>query len=246
MKTVFFEDLGAMDYKACWDLQESIFSRTVSDKLALRDGHSTKIPEHHLLFCEHPHVITLGKSGKMENLVAHSDLLREKGVSFYKINRGGDITYHGPGQVIGYPILDLDQFFTDIHRFMRLLEETIIRTLAEYGIEGDRLPGATGVWLDPRNPFRARKICAFGIRCSRWVTMHGWALNVNSDLQYFDLIVPCGISDKKVTSMEKELGRKTDTAEVKAKLQRHFAELFDAQLVVAKISRDAHAVVSQS
>ncbi len=226
-----FLDLGLIDYKECWDLQERIFNETVSDKLALRDGLSQKIPEHHLIFCEHPHVITLGKSGKMENLVANNEMLKQKGVSFYKINRGGDITYHGPGQIIGYPILDLDQFFTDIHKFMRFLEETMIRMLAEYGIEAGRIKGATGVWLDPENPFKARKICAFGIRCSRWVTMHGWALNVNSDLDFFELIVPCGISDKKVTSMQKELGRKLDMEEVKGKLKKHFAELFEAELV---------------
>lgn len=185
----------------------------------------------HILFVEHPHVYTLGKSGDMANLLVSEKQLVARGAKFYKINRGGDITYHGPGQIVGYPILDLDNFFTDIHKYLRLLEEMVILTLAEYGLKAERSEGETGVWLDVGTPF-ARKICAMGVRASRWVTMHGFALNVNVDLGYFDLMVPCGIKDKAVTSLNIELGRKEiSMGEVKQKLLKHFAELFSAQII---------------
>jgi len=188
----------------------------------------------HFLFVEHPHVYTLGKSGDIQNLLVDEEKLAEKGAKFYKINRGGDITYHGPGQIVGYPILDLDNFFTDIHKFLRFLEEMVILTLAEYGLKAERSEGETGVWLDVGTPF-ARKICAMGVRASRWVTMHGFALNVNSDLGYFDLMIPCGIKEKAVTSLNVELGKqKVDVDEVKEKLLKHFAELFGAQIIKEK------------
>ncbi len=228
MTTVHFTDLGLIDYKEAWDFQEKLFGQVVKQKLANRDQPENQqvLPENHLVFCAHPHVYTLGKSGAESNLLVNEEQLHDLHATFYKINRGGDITYHGPGQIVGYPILDLDQFFTDIHKYLRFLEEVIIKTLAEYGIKGDRYEGYTGVWLDPTDPIKARKICAMGVRASRWVTMHGWALNVNSDLSYFSNIVPCGIDDKAVTSMEKELGHKIDEAEVKAKLKLHFEEMF--------------------
>lgn len=186
----------------------------------------------YLLLCEHPHVYTLGKSGSEQNLLLQNEGLREKEIDFFKINRGGDITYHGPGQIVGYPILDLDNFFTDIHRYMRFLEESIILTLNDYGLKGGRIKGATGVWLDEDNLFKARKICAMGIRCTHWVTMHGWAFNINTDLSYFNYIVPCGITDKGVTSLHKELQMpQVDIATVKNELLGHFAQLFEAVLV---------------
>lgn len=228
MKNVIFSDLGLIDYKLAWDFQEKLFARIVEQKIANRDKPVDEqiTPENFLLFCAHPHVYTLGKSGHENNLLVNEEQLHDINATFYKINRGGDITYHGPGQIVGYPLLDLDQFFTDIHKYLRFLEEVIILTLAEYGIKGERYPGYTGVWLDVENPVKARKICAMGVRTSRWVTMHGWALNVNSDLSYFGNIVPCGIDDKAVTSMQKELGRKLDEEEVKAKLKHHFGEVF--------------------
>jgi lipoyl(octanoyl) transferase len=195
-----------------------------------KSGQSEPQPENHLIFVEHPHVFTLGKSGDEKNLLLSEERLNEEGIEFYKINRGGDITYHGPGQIVAYPILDLDQFFTDIHRYLRTLEEAVIRTLAEYGIRGDRFEGYTGVWLDPDDPFKARKICALGVRCSRWITMHGLAFNVNADLPKFNLIVPCGIEDKAVTSMEKELGEEQNLEEVKGRLKYHLTELFKWKL----------------
>ena len=230
---VAFRDLGLIDYKDAWDFQEKLFGEIVSVKIANRDlpEEQKKLTGNHLLFCEHPHVYTLGKSGEESHLLADENSLREKQAVFYKINRGGDITYHGPGQLVGYPILDLDNFFTDIHKYLRFLEEVIIRTLAEYGLQGDRYPGYTGVWLDPNDAFRARKICAMGVRSSRWVTMHGWGFNVNTDLSYFGNIVPCGIQDKPVTSLQKELGRAVDMEKVKEKLRRHFADLFGCTLV---------------
>lgn len=233
MRTVVYSDLGLIDYKDAWDFQEKLFARIVEQKLANRDKPESEqtTPENFLLFCAHPHVYTLGKTGQQENLLVNEEQLNEIHATFYKINRGGDITYHGPGQIVGYPLLDLDQFFTDIHKYLRLLEETIIRMLAEYGIKGDRYPGYTGVWIDVNDPNKARKICAMGVRTSRWVTMHGWALNVNSDLSYFGNIVPCGIDDKAVTSMEKELGSKVNEQEVKEKLKRHFADLFACTIV---------------
>ena len=233
MQTVIFSDLGLIDYKEAWDYQEKLFAGIVQQKLENRDKNEGEqiTPQNYLLFCAHPHVYTLGKTGHQENLLVNEQQLNDLHASFYKINRGGDITYHGPGQIVGYPLLDLDQFFTDIHKYLRLLEETIIRMLAEYGIKGERYSGFTGVWIDVNDPVKARKICAMGVRTSRWVTMHGWALNVNSDLSYFGNIVPCGIDDKAVTSMEKELGRKVDEEDVKAKLKHHFAELFGCSIL---------------
>ena len=227
-------DWGLIDYQKAWDQQEVLFKYMVDLKMANRKredkGEQPETPPNHLIFCEHPHVYTLGKSGSFDNLLLSEEQLKEKEAVFYKINRGGDITYHGPGQIVCYPILDLDQFFTDIHKYLRYLEDSIIKTMAEYGLKGDRYPGYTGVWLDP-NGENARKICAMGVRCSRWVTMHGLAFNVNSDLDYFGNIVPCGIDDKAVTSMEKELGEKLNIEEVQAKLQHHIATIFDMSLI---------------
>lgn len=233
MQQVIFKDLGLVDYKETWDYQESLNRSAVDLKIAKRKhpGTITKTPLNYLLFCQHPHVFTLGKSGSAENLLATSDDLNEIDASFYKINRGGDITYHGPGQIVGYPILDLESFFTDIHKYLRFLEEIVILTLAEYRIMGERYPGYTGVWIDVDDPLKSRKICAMGVRCSRWVTMHGFALNVNTDLSYFNHIVPCGIDDKKVTSIEAELGKKVDLEDVKEKLKSHFCTLFQVNLV---------------
>jgi lipoyl(octanoyl) transferase len=222
-----------MDYKACWDYQESLFNETISQKIANRN----LVPEaqietkNHLLFVEHPHVYTLGKSGDQSHLLINENQLEEKKATYYKINRGGDITYHGPGQLVGYPILDLDHFFTDIHKYLRLLEETIILTLDEYGIKAGRSKGETGVWLDEGDVFKARKICAMGVRCSRWVTMHGWGFNVNSDLDYFKNIIPCGIQDKAVTSLNRELGQDVNMPEIKEKLKKHFSQLFECELI---------------
>jgi lipoyl(octanoyl) transferase len=237
MPTVSYTDLHLIDYKAAWDLQEKLFARIVQQKTANRDlpAEEQVTPDNFLLFCAHPHVYTLGKSGHPENLLVNEQQLHDLDATFYKINRGGDITYHGPGQIVGYPLLDLDQFFTDIHKYLRFLEEVIILMLAEYGLKGERYPGYTGVWLDAEDPMKARKICAMGVRTSRWVTMHGWALNVNSDLSYFGNIVPCGIDDKAVTSMEKELGRKIDEDEVKEKIRRHFATLFECTMEPATL-----------
>ena len=230
MKKVKFQDLGVMDYKACWDYQEELFKQSIDQKISnrkLENPADAVTPQNHLLFVEHPHVFTLGKSGDEENLLLNEVQLKEKNATYYKINRGGDITYHGPQQIVGYPIIDLDQFFTDIHKYLRYLEEAIIRTLEEYGIKSSRLEGLTGVWLDPEDPTKARKIAAMGVKCSRWVTMHGFAFNVNSDLDYFNQIIPCGIDDKQVTSMEKELGFKQNFEEVKDKLKAHLAALFE-------------------
>jgi lipoyl(octanoyl) transferase len=221
-----------MDYKACWDYQEILFNSIIDQKIKNRDlpDDQKMITKNYLLFVEHPHVYTLGKSGDEKNLLVNNDQLEEKKASYYKINRGGDITYHGPGQLVAYPILDLDNFFTDIHKYLRLLEETIILTLADYGITAGRSKGETGVWLDEENKLKARKICAMGVRCSRWVTMHGWGFNVNSDLNYFNNIIPCGITDKAVTSLNKELGREVNMGEIKEKLKNHFSQLFEASL----------------
>jgi lipoyl(octanoyl) transferase len=235
-KKVLLRDLGLKDYKETWDYQEQIFQETLDLKIKNRREESNLETPNHFLFVEHPHVFTLGKSGDMSNLLVEAKQLEEKGAKFYKINRGGDITYHGPGQIVGYPILDLDNFFTDIHKYLRLLEEMVILTLAEYGLKAERSEGETGVWLDVGTPF-ARKICAMGVRASRWVTMHGFALNVNSDLGYFDLMIPCGIKDKAVTSLNVELGRaKVDIEEVQQKLLRHFENLFEAELIKQKTS----------
>ena len=237
-RAVRFADLGNVTYREAWDLQEALFTEVVDRKTANR-----KLPEGErvptqdtLLFVEHPHVYTLGKSGDLGNLLADDDRLKAINAEFFKTNRGGDITYHGPGQLVGYPILDLDEYFTDIHRYLRTLEEVIIATLADYGLSGDRSPGETGVWLDVGTPF-ARKICAMGVRASRWVTMHGWAFNLNTDLRYFEYIIPCGIKDKAVTSLQRELGRAVDEVEVKERVAGHFARLFEVDLVPTPAGR---------
>jgi len=230
-KSIQLQDLGLKDYKETWDLQEEIFKKTVAIKVRNRRENAGLSTPNHFLFVSHAHVYTLGKSGDLSNLLLNEEQLKIKGANFYKINRGGDITYHGPGQIVGYPILDLENFFTDIHKYLRLLEETIILTLADYGLEASRSQGETGVWLDVGTPF-ARKICALGVRASRWVTMHGFALNVNTDLGYFDHIIPCGIRGKSVTSLRVELKRdQVDENEVKEKLLKHFLNLFEAQKV---------------
>lgn len=230
-KSIQFQDLGLKDYKETWDLQEEIFKKTVAIKVRNRRENVGLSTPNHFLFVSHAHVYTLGKSGDLSNLLLNEEQLKTNGANFYKINRGGDITYHGPGQIVGYPILDLENFFTDIHKYLRLLEETIILTLADYGLEASRSQGETGVWLDVGTPF-ARKICALGVRASRWVTMHGFALNVNTDLGYFDHIIPCGIRGKSVTSLRVELKRdQVDENEVKEKLLEHFLNLFEAQKV---------------
>ena len=233
-KKVFLQDLGYKDYQDTWDYQELLFQQILDLKIRNRREELTLETPNHFLFVEHPHVYTLGKSGDFSNLLVSEKELEQKGAKFYKINRGGDITYHGPGQIVGYPILDLDNFFTDIHKYLRLLEEMVILTLREYGLKAERSKGETGVWLDVGTPF-ARKICAMGVRASRWVTMHGFALNVNSDLGYFDLMIPCGIKGKAVTSLNVELGKSTiDQEEVKQKLLKHFAELFEAEFINQK------------
>lgn len=228
-KATAFIDWGLVDYQQAWGRQEQVFQEILDIKVQNR-GQETPAPTpNYLIFTEHPHVYTLGKSGHEEYLLLDEAGLKEKEATFYKINRGGDITYHGPGQIVGYPILDLDNFFTDIHLYLRTLEEAIILTLKDYGIEAGRYPGYTGVWLDPDNG-KARKICAMGVRASRWVTMHGFAFNVNADLAYFGNIVPCGIDDKDVTSMQRELGHEVDIEEVKHKLKNHIASLFGMEL----------------
>jgi len=230
-KQVEVQDLGNRDYKKVWDYQEQLFKDILDLKIKNRREETDFATPNHFLFVEHPHVYTLGKSGDISNLLVSEEQLKAKNATFYKINRGGDITYHGPGQIVGYPILDLENFFTDIHKYLRLLEETIILTLAEYGLKAQRSDGETGVWLDVGTPF-ARKICAMGVRASRWVTMHGFAFNVNANLGYFDNIIPCGIKEKAVTSLNVELGRsEVPLEEVKPKLLKHFADLFEAELV---------------
>lgn len=222
---VIFQSLGLMDYQEAWDYQEKLFKDTIDKKIRMRNGETDLTTQNYLLFCEHPHVYTLGKSGDVSHLLLSEELLAQHQAKFYKINRGGDITYHGPGQLVGYPIFDLDHFFPDIHKYMRFLEESVIQTLKEYGIESGRVEGMTGVWLDTDKP-TARKICAMGVKSSRWVTMHGIGFNINSDLNYFSHIVPCGIQDKGVTSMKKELGREVDMAEVSNILKQKMAEQF--------------------
>jgi lipoyl(octanoyl) transferase len=231
-KTIQLQDLGSKDYKSTWEYQEELFKDIVDLKIKNRREELDLPTPNYLLFVEHPHVYTLGKSGDLENLLLNEKQLEAKGATFYKINRGGDITYHGPGQIVGYPILDLENFFTDIHKYLRFLEESIILTLAEYGLKCGRSEGETGVWLDVGTPF-ARKICALGVRASRWVTMHGFALNVNVDLGYFDNIIPCGIRGKGVTSLNVELGvEKVDEEEVKSKILKHLTELFETEFVL--------------
>ncbi|MFY0603048.1 MAG: lipoyl(octanoyl) transferase LipB [Flavobacteriaceae bacterium] len=225
-KKIQLKDLGLKDYNDVWSYQTQLLEDIISIKRENRREKTTLPTSNHFLFVEHPHVYTLGKSGDLSNLLLNEKQLKEKGAVFYKINRGGDITYHGPGQIVGYPILDLENFFTDIHKYLRFLEEVIIKTLAEYNLRGERSKGETGVWLDVGTPF-ARKICAMGIRSSRWVTMHGFALNVNTNLGYFDNIIPCGIKGKAVTSLEVELGRKVPLHEVKEKILVHFKSLFE-------------------
>ena len=232
-RKVIFQSLGKIDYKEAWDYQEKLFQELIAIKLSNRDlpdyqQHETK---NYLLFCEHPHVYTLGKSGKEEHLLLNDEGLKEKKATYYKINRGGDITYHGPGQLVGYPIIDLDNFFTDIHKYLRFLEEAIILTLQDYGIVGGRIQGMTGVWLDHIEKKNPRKICAIGVKTSRWVTMHGFAFNVNANLDYFNNIVPCGISDKAVTSLDKELGKTMNMEEVLEKVKQHLASIFEFELI---------------
>jgi len=231
-KKVKFINLGEIDYKEAWDYQTDLFERIVQSKIANRKLPTAdqNLTYNYLIFCEHPHVYTLGKSGSEKNLLIDDKGLQAKQATYYKINRGGDITYHGPGQIVGYPILDLDNFFTDIHKYLRLLEEAIILTLKEYGITSGRIEGLTGVWLDHIEQQNPRKICALGVKSSRWVTMHGFAFNVNTQLDYFGNIVPCGIDDKAVTSLEKELGKKQDLEEVTSKVKNHIAHLFEMEL----------------
>jgi lipoyl(octanoyl) transferase len=254
-KQVFFQDWGLMDYQQAWDRQEEVFNTVVKLKTEIRNRQAATatdeqsvaalqvlhllhpatpliedITPNYLIFCEHPHVYTLGKSGKPEHLLLDEQGLKEKNATYYAINRGGDITYHGPGQIVSYPILDLDNFFTDIHLYLRTLEEAVILTLADYGLQAGRYPGYTGVWFDADNE-NARKICALGVRCSRWVTMHGLAFNVNPDLDYFNNIIPCGIDDKAVTSMQKELDRPVDINEVKKILKHHISVLFGMEIL---------------
>jgi len=228
-KEISIQDLGIKAYAETWEMQEVLFQEILQIKIQNRRENTEIQTPNHLLFVEHPHVYTLGKSGKIEHLLKTESELEALGATFFKINRGGDITYHGPGQIVGYPILDLENFFTDIHKYLRLLEEMVILTLKEYGIESERSEGETGVWLDVGTS-KARKICAMGVRASRWVTMHGFAFNINTDLDYFGYIVPCGIQDKAVTSMKKELGFEVNLKEVKTKLLKHFLNLFEATL----------------
>lgn len=230
-KKVKFIDLGVKDYKEAWSFQETLFQEILDLKIKNRREELTLETPNYLLFTQHPHVYTLGKSGAMENLLINEKQLEAKGATFYKINRGGDITYHGPGQIVGYPILDLENFFTDIHKYLRFLEEVIILTMADYGLNATRSEGETGVWLDAGTPF-ARKICAMGVRASRWVTMHGFAFNVNADLGYFDNIIPCGIKGKAVASLNVEFGvDRVDEDQVKEKILKYFSELFEAEIV---------------
>ena len=231
-KQVNFRDLGLIDYQQAWDYQEQLFADTIQVKIEnrKRPEEEQESTPNYLLICQHPHVYTLGKSGMPENLLLNEQQLLEKEATFYKINRGGDITYHGPGQLVAYPILDLDNFFTDIHRYLRYLEEAVILTLANFGLEAGRIDGLTGVWLDHVRQENPRKICAMGVKSSRWVTMHGLALNVNANLEYFDYIIPCGIRDKAVTSMQQELGKAVDIREVEVCLTQHLCKLFGMEL----------------
>jgi lipoyl(octanoyl) transferase len=233
-KKIILQDLEHRDYKEVWDYQSDLLQQIVDIKRSNRANSASNVTPNYFLFVEHPHVYTLGKSGDLSHLLINEQQLKEKEATYYKINRGGDITYHGPGQIVGYPILDLENFFTDIHKYLRFLEEVIIKTIAEYGLKGERSPGETGVWLDVGTPF-ARKICAMGIRSSRWVTMHGFALNVNTDLGYFDHIIPCGIRGKAVASMESELNQKISLKEVKEKILIHFTELFEVEKFISNI-----------
>ena len=229
-KKVKITELGFLPYSEAWDIQEEYFSNTIAVKRQNRQLDSSILTENHLLLVEHPPVFTIGKSGKIDHLLLKEEVLKSKGIAFFKTNRGGDITFHGPGQLVGYPILDLDNFFTDIHKYLRYLEEIIIKTLSDFGLNSARSDGETGVWLDLDTPF-ARKICAMGVRASRWVTMHGFALNINTDLSYFDYIVPCGIQGKGVTSIAKELKREVDPSLVRAAVLKHFSEVFEVEII---------------
>ena len=229
MQTAYFKDIGLIEYKEAWLFQEKFFNEILEIKSKNRNEGSEITTKNHLIFCEHPHVYTLGNSGNKENLLVNEEYLKSRGASFYKTNRGGDITYHGPGQIVGYPVFDLDNFFNDIGKYLRFLEEVIILTLKEYGLSGERSKGETGVWLDVGKP-TARKICAMGVKTSRWVSMHGFAFNLNTDLSYFENIIPCGINDKKVTSLEKEIGHKIDIDHAKVLLKSNLERVFDLKL----------------
>ena len=229
MQTAYFKDIGLIEYKEAWLFQEKFFNEILEIKSKNRNEGTEITTKNHLIFCEHPHVYTLGNSGNKENLLVNEEYLKSRGASFYKTNRGGDITYHGPGQIVGYPIFDLDNFFNDIGKYLRFLEEVIILTLKEYGLSGERSKGETGVWLDVGKP-RARKICAMGVKTSRWVSMHGFAFNLNTDLSYFENIIPCGINDKKVTSLEKEIGHKIDVDHAKSLIKSNLERVFDLKL----------------
>tara|TARA_B100001250_G_scaffold7477_1_gene6311 strand:- start:4038 stop:4742 length:705 start_codon:yes stop_codon:yes gene_type:complete len=233
MQKAYFQDIGLIEYKKAWVFQEELFNKTLRIKSKNRNEETSIKTENHLIFCEHPHVYTLGNSGNKENLLVNEDYLRSRGASFYKTNRGGDITYHGPGQIVGYPIFDLDNFFNDIGKYLRLLEESIILTIKEYGLVGERSKGETGVWINVGKP-NARKICALGVKTSRWVSMHGFAFNINTDLSYFENIIPCGINDKQVTSLEKELGEKINLEKVKEQLKSNIELVFQLKLVSPK------------
>lgn len=234
-KKTTFTDLGVIDYQRAWDYQTQLFNSILEVKSKNRNlsAEEQLITDNYLLFCEHPHVYTLGKSGKENNLLISKEELEKIGATYYHINRGGDITYHGPGQLVGYPVIDLENFFTDIHQYMRLLEEAVIQTLNEFGVVAGRIAGLTGVWLDVNDQKKARKICALGVKTSRWVTMHGFALNVNTDLSYFNKMIPCGIEDKAVTSLDKEVGHSVDMHRVKEILRKKIASLFKMELTVA-------------
>ena len=229
MKKISVHKKGLISYEEGLSSQKDFFDATVNRKLSNRDNEIEELTENHLILCQHPHTYTLGRSGEKNNLLINNKELERKGATFHEIGRGGDITYHGPGQIVGYPIIDLDHFFTDIHKYLRFLEEMVIMTLADYGLAAGRIDGLTGVWLDHIEKKNPRKICAFGVKASRWITMHGWALNVNTDLKYFDNIVPCGITDKAVTSMEKELGKELDIEKVENTLIKHFEALFEVE-----------------
>ena len=229
MRTAYFKDIGLIEYKEAWLFQEKFFNKILEIKSKNRNEGTKTATENHLIFCEHPHVYTLGNSGNKDNLLVNEEYLKSRGATFYKTNRGGDITYHGPGQIVGYPIFDLDNFFNDIGKYLRFLEEVIILTLKEYGLNGERSKGETGVWLDVGKP-TARKICAMGVKTSRWVSMHGFAFNLNTDLSYFENIIPCGINDKKVTSLEKEKGHKIDVNRAKSILKSNLERVFDLKL----------------
>ena len=233
MQKAYFQDIGLIEYNKAWVFQEELFNKTLRVKSKNRNEGTSIKTENHLIFCEHPHVYTLGNSGNKENLLVNEDYLRSRGASFYKTNRGGDITYHGPGQIVGYPIFDLDNFFNDIGKYLRLLEESVILTIKEYGLVGERSKGETGVWINVGKP-NARKICALGVKTSRWVSMHGFAFNINTDLSYFENIIPCGINDKQVTSLEKELGEKINLEKVKEQLKSNIELVFQLKLVSPK------------